>query len=109
MARRYGFDQELAGRWAECDGGAPTEGGPAGLLGARDFFRGRLTGLYYQEGDPSWCWYELAGLVEKPEDYQQDAVWCEEGFIFLVVDGEGTPLRLAGRSGREPPPQGSRP
>lgn len=100
MARTTGFDPELSGKWAECDGGTATEGGPAGLLGSREFFRGRLSGLYYDEGDPPWRWYELVALTEKPEDYREDSVWCEEGFIFLVADGVGTPLHRAARSGR---------
>ena len=96
MTRRYHVDPELAGKWAECDGGTPTEGGPAGLLGSRESFRGVLTGLYYEEGDPPWRWYELANLVLKPEEYQEATVWCEEGFVFLVADSAGNPLRRAG-------------
>ncbi len=84
MERRYGFNADYAGRIAECDGGAPIEGGPAGWLGSRDFFRGRLTGLYYEVGDPAWRWYELAELTDKPEEHLGDVVWCEEGFIFLM-------------------------
>lgn len=84
MERRYAIDPELIGRQAECDGGMATAGGPAGALGSRDFFKGRLTGIYFEEGDPPWRWYEMRDLQVKPEDYTDDSVWCEEGFIFLI-------------------------
>ena len=56
------------------------------MLGSRDLFRGRLTGLYYDEGNPPWRWYELADLVQKPEEHLDLTVWCEEGFLFLEDD-----------------------
>ena len=84
MEPTYGFDPDLAGKVAECDGGTTAQGGPAGLLGSRDFFRGRLTGLYYDQGDPSWRWYELADLTVKPEEHPEDTVWCEKSFVFVM-------------------------
>ena len=86
MEPKYSFDPDLTGKVAECDGGTPTQGGPAGLLGSRDSFRGRLTGLYYDEGDPPWRWYELADLTVKPEEHQEDTVWCEKSFLFVMDD-----------------------
>jgi hypothetical protein len=103
MARRYYFDRSLTGLWAECDGGSLVEGGPAGVLGAREFFRGRLTGLYFEEGEPPyppWRWYELADLVIKPPGYLEDTVWCEEGFLFIVDE---PPVEGSHASGHPPP------
>lgn len=86
MERRYGVDHNMVGKWAECDGGGPIEGSPGGppVLGARENFRGRLSGVYYDEGDPPWRWYEMVSLEIRPEGYGYDTVWCEEGFIFLL-------------------------
>ncbi len=84
MQPKYEFDTDLAGKVAECDGGTATAGGPAGLLGSRDFYRGRLTGRYYDDGDPPWRWYELAELTAKPEDHREDTVWCESSFVFMM-------------------------
>ena len=86
MEPKYGFDPDLTGKIAECDGGTPTQGGPAGLLGSRDFFRGRLTGRYYDEGNPPWRWFELADLTDKPEGHQENSVWCEKSFLFVMDD-----------------------
>ena len=84
MEREYGFDPDVTGRLAECDGGTPTQGGPAGMLGSRDFFRGRLTGRYYDAAGPSWRWFELAELTVKPDEHGEDTVWCEQSFLFLM-------------------------
>ena len=86
MGPKYGFDPDVTGKVAECDGGTPTQGGPAGWLGSRDFFRGRLTGRYYDydENTPSWRWFELTDLTIKPEEHMDDTVWCEQSFLFLM-------------------------
>lgn len=82
---RTGFDPEMAGRRAECDGGGPQEGG---MVGSREDFAGTLTGEFMEQGDPPWHWYLLANLTRKPDGYEHDSVWCETGFLFLV-DEEG--------------------
>jgi len=79
-ATRLGFDQTMAGRHAECDGGGPL---PAGLAG-REEFTGTLTGEYIDHGDPPWRWYRLAALTKKPEGYLWDSVWCESDSLFLM-------------------------
>ena len=86
MERTYNVNHDLAGKRAECEGGMPVAGPPGGpdLLGSREYFRGRLSGLYFDEGDPPWRWYELVGLESRPEDWTGDVVWCEEGFLFLM-------------------------
>ncbi len=82
----YGIDPHMIGRRALCDGGVASAGGPAGMLGAWERFVGRLTGYYFEEGDPPWRWYLMADLAEKPEEYTEDSVWCESGFLFLLDD-----------------------
>lgn len=78
---RAGFDENLAGRLAECDGGGPIEG--TRYAGRQDF-RGRLTGEYVEEGDPPSRWYLMTDLTLKPPQFPSDAVWCEAGNIFLI-------------------------
>lgn len=76
-----GFDESLAGRRAECDGGMAI---PGTNLVARAEFAGVLTGDFVDEGDPPWRWLRLAGLTRKPEGWPGDAVWCDAGMVFLV-------------------------
>ncbi len=78
---RKGFDEDMAGKRAECDGGGPVEGT---RYAGRQEFAGRLTGEYVDHGDPPWRWYLMADLTEKPENYDWDAVWCESGNIYLA-------------------------
>ncbi len=78
---RAGFDEKLAGRIAECDGGGPIEG--TRYAGRQDF-RGRLTGEYVEEGDPPSRWYLMTELTLKPPQFPSDAVWCEVGNVFLI-------------------------
>ncbi len=77
------FDEDLAGRLAECDGGGPIEG--TRFAGRQDF-RGRLTGEYVEEGNPPSRWYLMTDLTVKPPQFPSEAVWCEAGNIFLVED-----------------------
>ena len=77
---RRGFDEAMAGKRAECDGGGPVEGRHAG----RQQFAGTLTGEYFDHGDPPWRWYLMVELTEKPRNYDWDAVWCEAGNVYLV-------------------------
>ena len=78
-----GFDPDLAGKHAECDGGGLIPGLP---YAARQDFAGRLTGEYVDHGDPPWRWYLLKNLDRRPEGYPGDAVWCLAENLF--VDGE---------------------
>ena len=74
MPVRPGFDPEMAGKRAECDGGGPV---PGTHFAGRQEFTGVLTGEYIDHGDPSWSWYLLAELTVKPDNYSHDRVWCE--------------------------------
>ena len=81
-----GFDQRLAGRWAECDGGGLV---PGTKYVGRQEFTGRLTGEYVDHGDPPWRWYLMVELSNKPENYTDDGVWCESESLFLVEEIAG--------------------
>ena len=78
---RAGFDEAMAGKRAECDGGAALKGT---RYAGRQEFTGQLTGEYIDHGDPPSRWYLMVDLTEKPENYEWDSVWCELGNIFLV-------------------------
>jgi hypothetical protein len=67
-----GFDEAMAGKAAECDGGGHI---PGTHYAGRQEFEGTLTGEYFDHGDPPWRWYLMV---------QQDAVWCESGNLFLA-------------------------
>jgi hypothetical protein len=79
-----GFDQALAGKRAECDGGGLTAGT---RVPGREEFTGVLTGEYVDHGDPPWRWYRMTNLSRKPESYAWDEVWCESGNLFLADGG----------------------
>ncbi len=81
---RSGFDADLVGRVAECDGGRAIAGTH---FAGREEFTGRLTGDYVDHGDPPWRWYLLGDLTDKPESYADDTVWCESGNLFVVDPG----------------------
>lgn len=83
MPARPGIDPALAGKRAECDGGAPLAGT---RVASRQEFVGILTGEYVDHGDPPWRWYLIVNLSRKPEGYPWDAVWCESGSLFLLND-----------------------
>ncbi|HWO93137.1 MAG TPA: hypothetical protein VNL92_00045 [Dehalococcoidia bacterium] len=76
---RYGFDEQVAGKYAECDGGSVSADGVA----AREDFAGILTGEYMEQGDPAWRWYHMVHLTKKPPGHVWDSVWCEQGFLFV--------------------------
>lgn len=78
-----GFDPEMAGRRAECDGGSLIEGTH---FAVRQDFAGVLTGDYVDHGDPAWRWYLMESLTLKPEGYPADSVWCESGMLFIVEE-----------------------
>jgi hypothetical protein len=83
LPRVHGFDPAMAGRRAECDGGAMIEGTH---FATRQDFAGVLTGEYVDHGDPPWRWYLMKDLTLKPEGYLADCVWCESGMVFLVEE-----------------------
>lgn len=81
QATTPGFDDALAGRKAECDGGH----GLAGTrFAGREDFAGTLTGDYVDHGDPPWRWYLLGELTVRPDGYRDDVVWCESGNLFVT-------------------------
>lgn len=80
------MDPTLAGKKAECEGGGPSEIRPGVVMPAREFFRGRLTGVYFDLGAPPARWYEMIALEVAPEEYAAESVWCEEGFLFVMED-----------------------
>lgn len=90
--RRYGVDETLKGVFAECDGGGTIEtimpNGRIGIMPGRQLFKGVLTGLYFDQGNPPWRWYEMLVTQDRPEDYPEEIVWCEPGFLFLMGDEE---------------------
>jgi hypothetical protein len=75
-----GFDPELAGKRAECDGGSVDAEGHA----SREEFAGTLTGVFMEHGSPPTRWYLMMALTLKPPYYEQDSVWCEQGFLFVM-------------------------
>lgn len=75
-----GFDPEMAGQLAECDGGGAVIGT---RYAGREDFAGRLTGEYVDHGDPPWRWYLMTKLTLKPASYTATSVWCEKGNLFL--------------------------
>jgi hypothetical protein len=80
-ARRAGFDEAMAGRQAECDGGTPTPTGG----GTREEFTGVLTGEYVDHGEnPPWRWYRMTQLSRKPDGYEFDEVWCEKDSLYVI-------------------------
>ncbi|MEE8443395.1 MAG: hypothetical protein V3S37_06555 [Dehalococcoidia bacterium] len=93
--RKYGVAEEVKGRYAECDGGASypvvLPNGEWGMMPSRETFKGVLTGLYFDQGDPPWRWYEMVILHDRPAEYQEETVWCEPGFLFLEGEEQAGP------------------
>jgi hypothetical protein len=79
-----GFDDRMAGKRAECDGGAAIVGT---RYAVRQEFTGTLTGEYVDHGDPPWRWYLMTALSRKPDGYVDETVWCESQMLFLVAKG----------------------
>ena len=77
---RQGFDEAMAGKAAECDGGGHI---PGTYYAGRQEFTGTLTGEYFDHGEPPSRWYLMVRLSRKPRNYEHDAVWCEAGSLFL--------------------------
>lgn len=78
-----GFNSDLAGKRAECEGGAPIANTK---YAGRQFFAGTLSGDYrdFDFGGYPWRWYLMVDLTQKPEAYSGEAVWCEEESLTLV-------------------------
>jgi hypothetical protein len=87
-AVKRGYDPEMAGKRAECDGGGPV---PGTHFVGRQEFTGTLTGDYIDHGDPPWRWYLMGDLAVKPDEHASEAVWCESESVFLVEAGGGRP------------------
>jgi hypothetical protein len=86
VERRKGFDPEMAGKRAECDGGGHIAGT---RYAGRQEFTGTLTGEFVDHGDPPWRWYLMVDLTRKPAGYPADSVWCESESVF-VLDSESS-------------------
>ncbi len=80
---RAGFDPALAGRRAECDGGAALAGT---RYAGRQFFAGTLTGDYRDYGEFPWRWYLMSSLTKAPPGYPHEAVWCDSGSTEIDED-----------------------
>ena len=83
LETRSGFNPDLSGKRAECDGGGMV---PGGRYAARQEFAGRLTGEYRDHGTPPWRWYLMNELTRKPNDYPHETVWCESECLFLLEE-----------------------
>ena len=77
------FDESVAGRRAEADGGSHV---PGTNFAARQSFTGTLTGRRMEQGDPPWSFLELSDLTEKPEGFAHPSVWCLEGDVYIEQD-----------------------
>ncbi len=58
---RVSFDESVAGKRAEADGGSHV---PGTNFAARQEFVGTLTGRRMEPGDPPWSFLELSDLTE---------------------------------------------
>jgi hypothetical protein len=85
---KKGFDPEIAGRRAECDGGGLV---PGTHYVGREEFTGTLTGDFVDHGDPPWRWLLMKDLAHKPEGFEADGVWCESESVFLVDEQAAAP------------------
>lgn len=81
---KRGFVAEYADQIAECDGGGPVG---EGRYSGRQEFKGRLTGDCVDVGDPPARWYLMVDLIERPDGFAGDAVWCLAGNTFLGEEG----------------------
>lgn len=77
---RY-HDPSIAGLRVEADGGNAEIGS---RFASREVFRGTLTGQRMDVGDPPWRWLEIGDLTEKPDEFEDETVWCEESFIYYL-------------------------
>ena len=87
--RKYGIDESMKGQYAECDGGASMPvvlpNGEWGLMPSRETFKGVLTGVFFDQGDPPWRWFKMDNLTVRPEEVgTEDTVWCQEDFVWFA-------------------------
>ena len=75
-------DPGLRGKVVEADGGATLE--LNSNFASRASFKGTLTGRRLQQGDPPWNWLEIGNLTLKPDDFEEEFVWCEESYIYDI-------------------------
>lgn len=78
---RSGFEAQLRGRVAECDGGRHVAGTK---FAGRQEFTGTLTGAWRDFGPYPWRWYLLAKLTRKPQGFAHEAVWCDADSLTLI-------------------------
>ncbi len=76
-----GFNPDSRGTRAECDGGAQIANTK---YAGRQFFAGTLSGDYRDFGSFPWRWYLMSELTAKPESYNLESVWCDEGSLILI-------------------------
>jgi hypothetical protein len=88
---KRGFDREIAGRRAECDGGGLV---PGTHYVGREEFTGTLTGDFVDHGDPPWRWLLMKDLVRKPDGFAADGVWCESESVFMVDERASEPRSI---------------
>lgn len=79
------FDKTIAGMRVQADGGNAEVGS---RFGSREMFEGSLTGRRMDVGSPAWRWLEIGDLTSKPENFEEDFVWCEVSYVY--------PLDVAG-------------
>ena len=75
------LDSELVGKNVEADGG--TQVGNTNFA-SRAAFEGVLTGRKIVQGDPPWYWLEIGQLSVKPDDFEDEFVWCEESYVYSL-------------------------
>ena len=75
-------DPRLRGKIVEADGGATLE--LNSNFASRASFKGTLTGRRLQQGDPPWNWLEIGSLTLKPDDFEEEFVWCEQSYIYDI-------------------------
>ena len=80
---RVFYDESIAGRHVEADGGGWVEEARAGY---RATFEGTLTGRRMVQGDPPWRWMELGDLTDAPADFEESYVWIEDSYVYFDED-----------------------
>ncbi len=73
------YDRAIVGIRVQADGGNAEVGS---RFASRDTFEGRLTGRRMDVGDPQWRWLEIGELTAKPENFEEDFVWCEVSYVY---------------------------
>ena len=75
------LDPELAGRHVEADGGSQV--GNTNFA-SRAEFEGILTGRKIVQGNPPWYWLEIGQLSVKPDNFEDEFVWCEKSYVYFL-------------------------